>query len=90
MRPEATSVYGLTFLCGQRAAEDILSFRRLERLYPEMWPERLKAEVAAAAEAARRMQEEEARKKLEYQQLLGEIKTGARAALGDRDVTMRP
>ena len=55
-----------------------------------MWPERLKAEEAAAAEAARRMQEEETRKKLEYQQLLGEIKTGARAALGDRNLTMRP
>ena len=55
-----------------------------------MWPERLKAEEAAAAEAARRTQEEETRKKLEYQQLLSEIKTGARAALGDRDLTMRP
>jgi hypothetical protein len=63
--------------------EDILTFRRLERLYPELWPERIKAEKLAKEEEQRRMEEEEVRKKKEYSELLRQVKEGARSALGD-------
>ena len=42
--------------------EDILSFRRLERLYPELWPDKLRVEEEAREAKQREIEEEEQRR----------------------------
>lgn len=63
--------------------EDILSFRRLERLYPELWPDRLRAEEEAREAQMRELEAEEQRKKDAYTTLLNSVKDSARLALGN-------
>jgi len=66
--------------------EDILSFRRLERLYPELWPDKLKAEAEAQEAKRRELEDEEQRRFDEYDSLLESVKADARLALGNRAV----